>query len=184
MKLAVEQKDLIGKIKDFPIEVVQKMCENQVAQGNEFNPKVFQEVSQSGLKAGGFDWCETKDGDYFWFKVICQQDFNLFFEKYPKEMKQPKQVANENSIYPKVMWVGNSEKHVQEKLFKKVVFMEKNKKFFAWSFGETIEESEESNHLNIWDLAKDLDEDEINPPVEMTIEQIEKELGKKIKIIN
>jgi len=33
----VKQSDLIGDIKGFPIEVVQKMIERQVEQGNEGN---------------------------------------------------------------------------------------------------------------------------------------------------
>ena len=39
----VKQEDLKGDIKDFPIEIVQKMVDEQVKQGNEADVTVFQE---------------------------------------------------------------------------------------------------------------------------------------------
>lgn len=40
----VKQSDLIGDIAGLPIEVVQKMCEEQVNQGNKFDVSVFQKM--------------------------------------------------------------------------------------------------------------------------------------------
>lgn len=42
MKYTVEHSDLVGDIKDFPIEVVQKMVEMQQKQGNKPDVTVFQ----------------------------------------------------------------------------------------------------------------------------------------------
>ena len=39
----VEQSDLIGDIKGFPIEVVQKMVDEQIAQRNKANVFFFQD---------------------------------------------------------------------------------------------------------------------------------------------
>lgn len=81
----VTEKDLIGDIKDFPIEVVQKMVDEQVNQGNPADVSVFQERSAMGRSSGGFYWPETTDGDDFWRRVITYKNFDLFFDKYPKE---------------------------------------------------------------------------------------------------
>ena len=50
----VEQSDLIGAIKDFPIEVVQQMVNEQVRQGNKANVSVFQDRATAIGKCGGF----------------------------------------------------------------------------------------------------------------------------------
>ena len=92
----VEQSDLVGNIKDFPIEVVEKMIEEQVKQGNCPNVEVFQNYANADTADGGFNWSDTKDGDDFWMEVIDDGNFELFFEKYPKKT---------NLIYI----VGNSE---------------------------------------------------------------------------
>jgi len=75
----VTEKDLIGDIKDFPIEVVQKMLERQVEQGNEENVQVFQIIALDG-----FDWSTSEEGLTFWKEVIMQKNFDLFFKKYPR----------------------------------------------------------------------------------------------------
>lgn len=77
----VTESDLIGDIEGFPIEVVQKMCEEQVLQGGKFDSKKFQEERRSG-----FTWDQTEDGWDFWSKVIDEENFSLFFEKYPKDV--------------------------------------------------------------------------------------------------
>lgn len=81
----VEQSDLVGNIKDFPIEVVDKMIEEQVKQGNCPNVEVFQRYANADTADGGFNWSDTKDGDDFWMEVIDDGNFELFFEKYPKK---------------------------------------------------------------------------------------------------
>lgn len=79
----VKQSDLIGDIKDFPIEVVQKMLEEQVAQGNAPDVVIFQHDSNANVEYNGFSWDKTEAGSIFWDKVINEHDFNLFFKKYP-----------------------------------------------------------------------------------------------------
>ena len=81
----VEQSDLVGSIKDFPIEVVEKMIEEQVKQGNCPNVEVFQNYPNADTADGGFNWSDTKDGYDFWMEVIDDDNFELFFEKYPKK---------------------------------------------------------------------------------------------------
>ena len=87
MNFKVEQSDLVGNIKDFPIEVVEKMIEEQVKQGNYPNVEVFQNSTSADAEDGGFTWSQTDDGDGFWIEVLDGGNFDLFFEKYPKEYK-------------------------------------------------------------------------------------------------
>lgn len=81
----VKQSDLIREIKNFPIEVVQKMIEEQLSQGNAPDVTVFQNNSNANVEYDGFSWDETEDGSVFWDKVINEHDFDLFFKKYPKD---------------------------------------------------------------------------------------------------
>ena len=78
----VTEKDLIGEINNFPIEVVQKMLERQVEQGHTEDIKAFQENSCSTFY--GFDWSTSEEGHTFWNEVISWKNFDLFFKKYPK----------------------------------------------------------------------------------------------------
>ena len=83
----VTKNDLIGDIEGFPIEVVQKMVEEQVKQGDDADVTAFQESHY-----GGFFWLKTKDGADFWNEVICWKNFKLFFEKYPKSKHSDSQI--------------------------------------------------------------------------------------------
>lgn len=80
----VEQTDLIGDIANFPIEVVQKMVDEQVKQGNKANVSVFQNNRNTNFMSGGFTWHRTDDGALFWEGVIRFYCFDAFFDKYPK----------------------------------------------------------------------------------------------------
>jgi len=84
MEYKIQQEDLIGQIAGFPLEVVQRMVEEQVKQGNKADVSVFQENEINSVSEGGFDWRGTSEGNDFWNKVIVGKNFVLFFEKYPK----------------------------------------------------------------------------------------------------
>ena len=81
----VEKSDLVGGIKDFPIEVVEKMIEEQVRQGCQPDVEAFQQYPSAGVSDGGFNWGDSIDGNDFWEEVIGEDNFELFFEKYPKK---------------------------------------------------------------------------------------------------
>lgn len=83
-EIKITKKDLIGEIEGFPIEVVRKMVEEQIRQGNKADVGVFQECLDRDKKHGGFEWEDTEDGFEFWDMVILYKDFDEFFEKYPK----------------------------------------------------------------------------------------------------
>ena len=113
----VEQSDLIGTIKDFPIEVVQEMVNEQVRQGNNTDVGVFIKNVGASKNNGGFDWCYAISGFDFWDNVIYRKNLNLFFKKYPKD---------KNKYISKVM--KKKEKKTEKKV---VVSKEKYDKLVA-----------------------------------------------------
>lgn len=98
----VKQSDLVGKIKDFPIEIIQKMVSKQVHQGNKADVGIFQIDPVSCAIDGGFDLDKTKEGSNFWYDVISDIKFDVFFEKYPKKTDKVSSDLNteeDNFIY-------------------------------------------------------------------------------------
>lgn len=118
----VEQSDLIGKIEDFPIEVVQKMVDEQVRHGNEADVNVFQRWRSAPVSYGGFVWDNTIDGIDFWEEVISNENFDLFFSKYQKKQSSYEQksikieipdgyeIDNEKSTFTNIVF-----KHIEVK---------------------------------------------------------------------
>ena len=88
----VKQSDLKGAIKDFPIEVVQKMVERHIEQDGNANIEFKDKFDVLGY----FTWKDTIEGVDFWSKVIDYKNFDLFFERYPKSV-HPKL---ENAEFP------------------------------------------------------------------------------------
>ena len=86
MKYQVKQTDLKGKIAQFPIEVVQKMVDEQRRQGNGRNVNVFQSKATADVEEGGFSWGSSADGYLFWESIILDNNFDVFFAKYPKQL--------------------------------------------------------------------------------------------------
>jgi hypothetical protein len=77
-----------NELEGFPREVIEKMLERQVEQGNEISKNVFMENADSTKKMGGFDWHDTIEHDWFWESVIHNKNFDFFFKKYPKEKSE------------------------------------------------------------------------------------------------
>lgn len=69
-----------GQITNFPDEVIELMLQRQVEQGNPEDVSVFEKSRIDTEK--GFDWGKTMEGYYFWYIVIVNENFDLFFEKY------------------------------------------------------------------------------------------------------
>ena len=83
-KYNLSEKDSIGDIEGFPIEIIEKMIDKQVSQGNPPNVKVFQERRNIEAWIKGFNWRSTSEGCEFWGKVVGGRNFDYFFKKYPK----------------------------------------------------------------------------------------------------
>lgn len=148
-----------GEIAGFPQEVVEKMLERQVEQGNKIDVTVFEEDKLCISRA--FYWKDSVEGHNFWHEVITERNFDVFFEKYPKKQSE----------YPRVMLVSQNNMYFD----KRVVFMEKNGKYLAWESVETLEEAENSTNVATWSYAKDIEPE----PIELTIDEIAEKFGIK-----
>ena len=93
--MKARQEDLTGDIADFPLEVVQWMCEQQIMQGNPFNPRVFQASRSAQSSVGGFSWTKSSFGYDNCRSIIRLKKFNMF------------DILIEDNPYPKLMLVSN-----------------------------------------------------------------------------
>ncbi len=84
-----------GRLEGFPKEIIARMLECQEKQGNPRNISVFERNKYNIVELGGFDWDKTIEKDIFWEEVIGNKNFNLFFEKYPKQDSQDFRVGDE-----------------------------------------------------------------------------------------
>lgn len=84
-KYIVEKRDLKGEIKNFPIEVVQKMVDYQVLQGNKADVSVFQHDAFADCPEGGFNWSSTKEGNNFWESIIDEREFDVFIKHFSND---------------------------------------------------------------------------------------------------
>jgi hypothetical protein len=156
-----------GELEGFPTEVVEWMLEQQVKQGNERDITVFEKHKRSNNYDNGFDWREVDDFNdeeealEFCEEVISDKNFDLFFQKY-----SGKGMINE---YPKVMLVSDDPIDIYNEDRRRVVFMEKNGYFLAWSGAKTIEEAKKRTSVIPWKYAIDTTKEEI---VELTLQDI------------
>ena len=72
------------KFKDLPIEIQQRMLDEQEKQGNPRNANVFERDITAVLSEGGFFWGGSMEGFDFWEEIILKGNLAIFYEKYPK----------------------------------------------------------------------------------------------------
>ncbi len=137
-------------IECFPKEVLIKMMEYQVEQGNQQDITVFERSINSSVKSGGFTWENTPEGEQWWADVINVKKFNMFFEKYPTRL------LKDVLTYPKVLMVSNSPIDKDNVGVPRVVFAKKDNRFIAWYRATTIEDAENVLDTFIWLYAKEV----------------------------
>jgi hypothetical protein len=149
-------KEFKGELKGFPEEVVNKMLDYQEMQGNKRDVKVFEEDNTAGVFFNGFTWGNTPDGKDFWKQVIGHKNFDIFFQKYPK------------NGYPKIMYVGHNKRQIEAKEKKRIVLAEVEGYCLAWANAETFKEIKKEEYPVVWRYAKDIEEE----VMEVTLEEI------------
>lgn len=170
----VEQSDLVGDIKDMPIEVVEKMIEEQVAQGNCPNVEIFQKNLTADNVDGGFNWYKSDGGSEFWIEVIENDNFELFFEKYPKKPNLV-YIVGDSEIGMDIIktlekYGGINEHNYKGERNDAVYYIEPNNNFI---------EICDFAHLKLWDviLATYTPIDAEESVLEVTMEEIAKKFG-------
>lgn len=156
-----------GEIADFPQEVVEKMLERQVEQGNKRDASVFEKKKVAGKNGNGFTWSKTLEGDDFWRNIIEEERFEVFFKKYPSNKFVP---------FPeeKVMLVRDNHPSIW---VKRVVFGKKGNRFLAWNDVETLEKTNDVYTIASWLEARDVEEEQL---VHLTIQDISDGKGKGV----
>ena len=109
----ITKKDLVGQIANFPLEVVERMVYEQVNQFIKPDPTVFAKSKTACAVQGGFTWSETKDGHSFWYDVIRLNDFNVFFERYPKKYMEDCSQKSDSKLVYAIGVLGNGEKVIE-----------------------------------------------------------------------
>lgn len=171
MKLKFISKDYVpkGQLEGFPLEIIDKMIERQVEQGNKPDVTVFEKDVESEKDKGGFDWNYLVDSRIFWNEIINYYNFDLFFEKYPKQVLPLPRVI-EVRYSNNLNWV------------KRVCFAIKNGKAFCWNNAQTLEESEIETAISDWKYWREVQEEPEYKPFDFSkgIENHLDLLGKKI----
>ena len=72
------------KFKDLPVEIQEKMLDEQVRQGNKRDAEVFEINIWANHRLGGFTWNESVEGYDFWEEIIQHRNLAVFYKKYPK----------------------------------------------------------------------------------------------------
>src|SRR5690554_1489884 len=72
------------QFKNLPVEIQEKMLDEQERQGNPRNAEVFEKNTKAGAIVGGFYWTDSVEGHDFWEEILLDDNFDLFYEKYPK----------------------------------------------------------------------------------------------------
>ena len=72
------------EFKNLPVEIQQRMLDEQVRQGNKRDAEVFVECMYSAKSQGGFTWAQSVEDTGFWTEILLKGNFVVFFEKYPK----------------------------------------------------------------------------------------------------
>lgn len=79
---------------EFPKEIQELILKRQVEAGNPPNITLFDKKIDIGTDNGGFTWDKTKEGAVFWYDVLLETNFEVFYKKYP----QPKEHTIEISL--------------------------------------------------------------------------------------
>jgi len=89
------------QLEGFPDEVIDKMLERQVEQGNPRDIEVFKKYNAANREEGGFDWSKTEEWRHdrlIWNYTINCKYFVPFFELYPKKSLDNTVKANNAKI--------------------------------------------------------------------------------------
>jgi NTP pyrophosphatase (non-canonical NTP hydrolase) len=86
------------KWNDLPLEIQERMLEEQEAQGNKRGASVFMINVKADNQEDGFDWYQSKEGYYFWDKIIFGENIEHFYTLYPKKESNTQVTDHLNKI--------------------------------------------------------------------------------------
>jgi len=115
-------------VNDLPIEIKEKMMDEQEAQGNKRDWSVFEKAKYSAVSYGGFNWDKTELGHDNWATIILNHYYEPFYKQYPQNTTEICKIeAKLKQLQKRVDELKN-----KEKIFfvpKEIGFFIVNKKF-------------------------------------------------------
>jgi hypothetical protein len=69
---------LLGPLYNFGLSIITCMVIQQKAQGNDPNIDVFIKNKYANKESGGFNWCDTIQGDSYWCTIINDKNLDIF----------------------------------------------------------------------------------------------------------
>lgn len=97
------------QVEGMPYAILNKMLDEQVRQGNEESIKPFVKNRLANKAEGGFNYSDTSDGYDFWSRVLEEENYELFFEKYPELLpkKDVEEVSTEEVVTEEALSVDS-----------------------------------------------------------------------------
>lgn len=143
----------------------------------EHGKKVMDWWRNQGVNTEGYTGTLTEEDNHhaIYYGIINGKFNNCCIEDIIPYKLKVIELPNE---YPKVMMVSDRPFSPINPGIRRVVFMEKNGKYLAWSCSRTLEEAKKNISTNAWKYAKDIEEEQI---VELTIQDISDGKGVGIK---
>ena len=74
----------MSRFEKLPQEIQETMLERQVDAGNRRDPNIFIKHLSASTHSGGFNWCDSVEGEDFWMEVIDDNDIEAYYYVYPK----------------------------------------------------------------------------------------------------
>lgn len=115
MKYVVEKSDLVGQIKNFALELVQEMVDEQIRQGNCADVTIFQKNRCANKDEFGFNWIGSEKGSDYWSGFIFRY---VSFDSEQKESEKEKDIQYKNTqsdvIKKSAVLIANSIKNLCE----------------------------------------------------------------------
>ena len=107
---------------------------------------------------------------YYYYGVI---NGNLTFKSLNRVLERGGEIIKlpEENVYPKVMMVSKTCITDTSLCYKRVVFMEKQGKYLAWQYAETIEAAEKETTIASWKYAVDVPKE--NPQKTEMLKRVE-----------
>lgn len=90
----IQEKDLVGDIKDYPMEIITLAMLETRLQRSKFT---LEHMTKSDI-SGAFSWVNSEDGFDFWDGICNCKDFSEFYKKYTPEYLRKRLEENGYSI--------------------------------------------------------------------------------------
>lgn len=78
---------------EFPKEIQELILKRQVEAGNPPDITLFDENTIISSVNGGFTWDKTKEGSNFWYNILMDNNFEVFYKKYPQSKEHTIEIS-------------------------------------------------------------------------------------------